>query len=213
MKISRTGFYVCVFLVLSFYAAGFVYASMFAYSYENDVNVDFVVFTIEYYYIILIVIMLLPMICAMFIGVLKSPYWTYEQEEGIFALAIFGGIFYVMFMTIFFFFHAIDNDGYITNKQRDIIIDLIRQEKISKRSVKASSNIEIDKNAYIGRKPLELAVCFQKGFHSPICAKLFENFLVREKEEVRREKESEALARKNKQEAIENYNRILEKVK
>ena len=26
MKISRTGFYVCVFLVLSFYAAGFVYA-------------------------------------------------------------------------------------------------------------------------------------------------------------------------------------------
>lgn len=93
MKISRTGFYVCVFLVLSFYAAGFVYASMFAYSYENDVNVDFVVFTIEYYYIILIVIMLLPMICAMFIGVLKSPYWTYEQEEGIFALAIFGGIF------------------------------------------------------------------------------------------------------------------------
>lgn len=212
-KLSRTSFYIALSLVLLFYIVGFVYVEMFMYSYENDVNVDFVVFTIEYYYIILIVIMLLPTICAMFIGVLKSPYWTDEQEEGIFALAMFGGIFYVTFMAIFFCFYAIDNDGYITTKQRDIIVDLIRQEKISKRSVKASSNIEIDKNAYIGRKPLELCVCFEKGFHNPICAKLFENFLVREKEKVKYEKESEYLAEQNKQKAIENYNRILEKVK
>ena len=61
--------------------------------------------------------------------------------------------------------------------------------------------------------PLEFYVCFEKGFNSPICAKLFENFLIKEKEEVRREKAREYLAEKNKIESIENYNRIIEKVK
>ncbi len=61
--------------------------------------------------------------------------------------------------------------------------------------------------------PLEFYVCFEKGFNSPICAKLFENFLIKEKEEIRREKAMEALDKQNKQKAIENYNRIVEKVK
>lgn len=118
-----------------------------------------------------------------------------------------------MFMTIFFFFHAIDNDGYITNKQRDIIIDLIRQEKISKRSVKASSNIEIDKNAYIGRKPLELEVCFKKGFHNPICAKLFENLLISEKEKIESKKFLLAIEKQTENDLVQNYNNMLDEMR
>lgn len=211
MKISRTGFYVCVFLVLSFYAAGFVYASMFAYSYENDVNVDFVVFTLENYYAVFLVIMILPFMCGLFIVGLENPYLTFQEDE-IFCFAMIGSFLYVVIIGILFLYTT-NKDNHITKEQRGIIVDLISQEKISRNSVKASREIKIDPDAYIGKKPLELEVCFKKGFHNPICAKLFENFLVREKEEIRREKESEYLARKNKQEAIENYNRILEKVK
>ena len=229
-KLSRTSFYIALSLVLLFYIAGFVYVSMFAHSYENDVNVDFVVFTIEHYYTILIVILILPFMCGLFIvGLLESPYWTYEQEEGLLALAMFGGIFYVMVMTFFFCFGSAaikmnqTDYNYITKEQRGIIVDLVKQEKISKQSVRArfyndwvekeGGGREIGKVMDINRVPLEFYVCFEKGFNSPICAKLFENFLIKEKEKVRREKESEALARKNKQESIENYNRILEKVK
>ena len=212
MKISRTGYYVCFFILLLFYVVGFVYASMFAYSYENDVNVDFVVFTIEHCLAVSLVIVILPFMYGLFIVGLKNPYLTFQQEDEIFCFAMVGGFLHIVIIGILFLF-TINTDNHITKEQRGIIVDLISQEKISRDSVKASREIKIDPDAYIGKKPLELAVCFQKGFHSPICAKLFENFLIKEKEEVRREKESEALARKNKQEAIENYNRILEKVK
>ena len=212
MKISRTGFYVCYFTVALFYIAGFVYASMFAYSYENDVNVDFVVFTIEHCLAVSLVIVILPIMYGLFIVGLENPYLTFQQEDEIFCFAMVSGFLHIVIIGILFLF-TINTDNHITKEQRGIIVDLISQEKISRDSVKASREIKVDADAYIGRKPLELAICFQKGFHSPICAKLFENFLIKEKEEVRREKESEALARKNKQEAIENYNRILEKVK
>lgn len=227
---SRASFYIALSLVLLFYIAGFVYVSMFAHSYENDVNVDFVVFTIEHYYTILIVILILPFMCGLFIvGLLESPYWTYEQEEGLLALAMFGGIFYVMVMTFFFCFGSAaikmnqTDYNYITKEQRGIIVDLVKQEKISKQSVRArfyndwvekeGGGREIGKVMDINRVPLEFYVCFEKGFNNPICAKLFENFLVREKEKVRREKAREYLAEKNKIESIENFNRIIEKVK
>ena len=212
MKISRAGFYVCYFTVALFYIAGFVYASMFAYSYENDVNVDFVVFTIEHCLAVFLVIVILPIMYGLFIVRLENPYLTFQQEDEIFCFAVVSGFLHIVIIGILFLF-TIKTDNHITNEQRGIIVDLISQEKISRDSVKASREIKVDADAYIGGKPLELGVCFQKGFHSPICAKLFENFLVREKEKVKYEKESEALARKNKQEAIENYNRILEKVK
>ena len=227
MKISRTGYYVCCFIIALFYVVGFVYAGMFAHSYENDVDVDFVVFTIEHYYTILIVIVILPFICGLFIvGLLESPYWTCEQEEGLLALVFFGGIFYVMVMTLFFCFGSAAikmNQTDITKEQRGIIVDLVKQEKISKQIVKAKfyndwvekegGGREIGKVMDINRVPLEFYVCFEKGFNNPICAKLFENFLIKEKEEVRREKAREYLAEKNKIESIENYNRIIEKVK
>lgn len=229
-KLSRTSFYIALSLVLLFYIAGFVYASMFAHFYENDVNVNFVVFTIEHYYTIIIVIIILPFMCGLFIvGLLESPYWTCEQEEGLLALAMFGGIFYVMVMTFFFCFGSTaikmnrTDHNYITKEQRGIIVDLVKQEKISKQIVKAKfyndwvkkegGGREIGKVMDINRVPLEFYVCFEKGFNSPICAKLFENFLIKEKEEVRREKAREYLAEKNKIESIENYNRIIEKVK
>lgn len=200
--------------------------SMFVHSYENDLNVDFVVFTIEHYYTILIVILILPVLFGWFIaGLLQSHCWTFEQEEELLALVFLGGIFYTMVMTFFFCFGSpIKMDyNYITKEQRGIIVDLVKQEKISKQIVKAKfyndwvekegGGREIGKVMDINRVPLEFYVCFEKGFNNPICVKLFENFLIKEKEKVRREKESEALARKNKQESIENYNRILEKVK
>ena len=211
-KLSRASFYIALPLVLLFYIAGFVYVSMFAHSYENDVNVDFVVFTIEHYYTILIVIAILPFMCGLFIAGIKNPYWTLGQEEGIFCFATIGGFFYVVIMGILFLYIT-NKDNYITKEQRGIIVDLVKQEKISRNSIKATREIKVDADAYIGRKPLELEVCFKKGFHNPICAKLFENFLVREKEKVKYEKESEYLAEQNKQKAIENYNRIIEKVK
>lgn len=226
----KIGFYIALSLVLLFYITGFVYMSIFACSYENDVNVDFVVFTIEHYYIILIVIVILPVLFGWFIVglLLESTYWTYEQEEGLLGLAMFGGIFYVMVMTFFFCFGSAikmnqTNYNYITKEQRGIIVDLVKQEKISKQSVRArfyndwvekeGGGREIGKVMDINRVPLEFYVCFEKGFNNPICAKLFENFLVREKEKVRREKAREYLAEKNKIESIENFNRIIEKVK
>ena len=203
----KIGFYISLSLVLLFYVAGFVYMSMFNIFYDNDIGVDFVVFTIEHYFTIFIVIVILPVLLGwLIIGLLKSPYWTYEQEEGILALVMFGGLFYIIVIG-FHFWNAIERDNYITKKQRDIIVDLIRQEKISKQS------IEVGKVTDINDVPLELYVCFEKGFNNPICAKLFENFLIKEKEEVRREKAREYLAEKNKIESIENYNRIVEKVK
>lgn len=227
---SSASFYIALSLVLLFYIAGFVYMSMFVHSYENDLNVDFVVFTIEHYYIILIVIVILPVLFGWFIAglLLESTYWTYEQEEGLLGLAMFGGIFYVMVMTFFFCFGSPikmnqTDYNYITKEQRGIIVDLVKQEKISKQSVRArfyndwvekeGGGREIGKVMDINRVPLEFYVCFEKGFNSPICAKLFENFLIKEKEKVRREKAREYLAEKNKIESIENYNRILEKVK
>lgn len=222
----KIGFYIALSLVLLFYIAGFVYMSMFVHSYENDLNVDFVVFTIEHYYIILIVIVILPVLFGWFIaGLLQSHCWTFEQEEELLALVFLGGIFYTMFMTFFFCFGSpIKMDyNYITKEQRGIIVDLVKQEKISKQSVRArfyndwvekeGGGREIGKVMNINRVPLGLYVCFEKGFNNPICAKLFENFLVREKEKVKYEKESEYLAEQNKQKAIENFNRIIEKVK
>lgn len=211
MKISRTGYYVCCFIVALFYIAGFVYMGMFVYSYENDVNVDFVVFTIEHCLAVFLVITILPFMCGLFIAGLGIPYWTFEQEEN-FCFAAIGGFFYVVIIGILFLYIT-NKDNYITKEQRGIIVDLVKQEKISRNSIKATREIKVDADAYIGRKPLELEVCFKKGFHNPICAKLFENFLVREKEKVKYEKESEYLAEQNKQKAIENYNRIIEKVK
>lgn len=226
-KLSRTSFYIALSLVLLFYIAGFVYTVMFEGFYDNDIGVDFVVFTIEHYYTILIVILMLPVLFGWLIaGLLKSHYWTFEQEEGLLALVFFGGIFYTMVMTFFFCFgSAIKMDhNYITKEQRGIIVDLVKQEKISKQSVRArfynndwvekeGGGREIGKVMDINRVPLELYVCFEKGFNNPICAKLFENFLVREKEKIKYEKESEYLAEQNKQKAIENFNRIIEKVK
>ena len=226
---SRANFYIALSLVLLFYIAGFVYMSMFVHSYENDLNVDFVVFTMEHYYIILIVIVILPMLFGLFIaGLLQSHCWTFEQEAGLLALVFFGGIFYTMVMTFFFCFGSPikmnqTDYNYITKEQRGIIVDLVKQEKISKQIVKAKfyndwvekegSGREIGKVMDINRVPLEFYVCFEKGFNNPICAKLFENFLIKEKEKVRREKAREYLAEKNKIESIENYNRILKKVK
>ena len=104
-KLSRTSFYIALSLVLLFYIAGFVYTVMFEGFYDNDIGVDFVVFTIEHYYTILIVILMLPVLFGWLIaGLLKSHYWTFEQEEGLLALVFFGGIFYVMVMTFFFCF-------------------------------------------------------------------------------------------------------------
>lgn len=228
-KLSRTSFYIALSLILLFYIAGFVYTVMFERFYDNDIGVDFVVFTIEHYYTILIVILILPFMCGLFIvGLLESPYWTCEQEEGLLALVLFGGLFYTMVMTFFFCFGSAikmnqTDYNYITKEQRGIIVDLVKQEKISKQSVRArfyndwvkkeGGGGEIRKVMGINYVPLEFYVCFEKGFNSPICAKLFENFLIKEKEEVRREKAREYLAEKNKIESIENYNRIIEKVK
>ncbi|ETD25606.1 hypothetical protein [Helicobacter canis] len=225
-KLSRTSFYISLSLVLLFYIAGFVYTNMFEIFYDNDIGVDFVVFTIEHYFTIPIVIVIFPVLFGwLIVGLLKSPYWTYEQEEGLFALVMFGGLFYTIVMTFFFCFcSAIKMDrNYITNEQRGIIVDLVKQEKISKQSVKArfytdwvkkeGGGREIGKVMDINYVPLELYVCFEKGFNNTICAKLFENFLIKEKEEVRCEKAREYLAEKNKIESIENYNRIIEKVK
>lgn len=131
-----------------------------------------------------------------------------------------------MVMTFFFCFGSAVikmNQTDITKEQRGIIVDLVKQEKISKQIVKAKfyndwvekegGGREIGKIMDINRVPLEFYVCFEKGFNNPICAKLFENFLIKEKEEVRREKAREYLAEKNKIESIENLNRIIEKVK
>ena len=229
-KLSRASFYIALPLVLLFYIAGFVYTVMFEGFYDNDIGVDFVVFTIEHYYTILIVILMLPVLFGWLIaGLLKSHYWTFEQEEGLLALVFFGGIFYTMVMTFFLCFGntAIKMNqtdyNYITKEQRGIIVDLVKQEKISKQSVRAKfyndwvekegGGREIGKVMDINRVPLEFYVCFEKGFNNPICAKLFENFLIKEKEKVRREKAREYLAEKNKIESIENFNRIIEKVK
>lgn len=210
-KLSRTSFYIALSLVLLFYIAGFVYTVMFEGFYDNDIGVDFVVFTIEHYYTILIVILMLPVLFGWLIaGLLKSHYWTFEQEEGLLALVFFGGIFYTMVMTFFFCFgSAIKMDhNYITKEQRGIIVDLVKQEKISKQIVKAKfyndwvekegGGREIGKVMDINRVPLEFYVCFEKGFNNPICAKLFENFLIKEKEKVKYEKESEYLAEQNR---------------
>lgn len=220
-KLSRTSFYIVLSVVLLFYVAGFVYASMFAIFYDNNIGVDFVVFTIEHYYTIFIVIMILPFVCGLFIAGLISPYLTFEQEDEIFGFAMAGGFLYVVVVGIFFLY-TIDKDSYITNKQKDIIVDLVKQEKVSKQSVRArfyndwvkkeGGGIEIGKVMDINRVPLEFYVCFEKGFNIPICAKLFENFLIREKEKVGLEKAKESLAEKNKKEAIENYNRIIKKI-
>ncbi len=214
--------YLGFFMILSFYVVGFVYASMFAYSYENDVNVDFVVFTIEHYIAIFLAIIILPVVCGWLIGWLISPYCSFKQEDGIFLFTVVGGFVYVLIITIFALY-TIDNDSHITNEQRGIIVDLVKQDKVSKQSVKAGfytdyvekegGGREIGKVMDINRVPIEFYVCFEKGFNNPICAKLFENFLIREKEEVRREKAMEALDEQNKQKAIESYNRIVEKVK
>lgn len=220
-KLSRTSFYIFLFVFLSFYVVGFVYASMFAIFYKHDIYADFVVFTIEHYYTIFIVIMILPFVCGLFIAGLTSPYLTFEQEGEIFGFAMAGGFLYVVVVGIFFLY-TIDKDSYITKEQRDIIVDLVKQEKVSKQSVRArfyndwvkkeGGGREIGKVMDINRVPLEFYVCFEKGFNSPICAKLFENFLIKEKEKVRLEKAKESLAEKNKKEAIENYNRIIEKI-
>lgn len=73
--------------------------SMFVHSYENDLNVDFVVFTIEHYYTILIVILILPFMCGLFIAglLLESLFWTYEQEEGLLAL-VFLAVFFMLWL-------------------------------------------------------------------------------------------------------------------
>ena len=142
-KLSRTSFYIALSLILLFYIAGFVYTVMFERFYDNDIGVDFVVFTIEHYYTILIVILILPFMCGLFIvGLLESPYWTCEQEEGLLALVLFGGLFYTMVMTFFFCFGSAikmnqTDYNYITKEQRGIIVDLVKQEKISKQSVRA----------------------------------------------------------------------------
>lgn len=199
--------YLGFFMILSFYVVGFVYANMFAYSYENDVNVDFVVFTIEHYVAIFLTIIILPVVCGWLIGWLISPYCSFKQEDGIFLFTMVGSFVYVLIITIFALY-TIDNNSYITKEQRDIIADLVKQEKISKQSVEAGfytdyvekegDGREIGKIMDINRVPIEFYVCFEKGFNSPICAKLFENFLIREKEKIKCEKENEYLAEKNK---------------
>lgn len=206
-KLSRTSFYIVLSVVLLFYVAGFVYASMFAYSYENDVNVDFVVFTIEHYIAIFLTIIILPVVCGWLIGWLISPYCSFKQEDGIFLITMVGGFVYVLIITIFALY-TIDNDSYITKEQTGIIVDLVKQEKVSKQSVRArfyndwvkkeGGGREIGKVMDINRVPIEFYVCFEKGFNSPICAKLFENFLIKEKEKVRLEKAKESLAEKTK---------------
>lgn len=104
-KLSRTSFYIILSVVLLFYIAGFLYTNMFEIFYDNDIGVDFVVFTIEHYFTILVVIVILPVLLGwLIVGLLKSPYWTYEQKKGLFAFVMFGGLFYTMVITFFFCF-------------------------------------------------------------------------------------------------------------
>ncbi|TLD93425.1 hypothetical protein LS74_001465 [Helicobacter magdeburgensis] len=187
-------------------------------------NVDFVVFTMEHYLVCFVFAMVLPTIFGLLTAFLIRKHLTDDEVWNFFAFNMLGGL--LSGLIVFCFWIDPKKNIDITNEQRGIIADLVKQEKVSKQSVrvkaggfyndwvrKQGGGREIEEVMGINRVPLEFYVCLEKGFNSPICAKLFENFLVREKEEVRREKESEALARKNKQEAIENYNRILEKVK
>ena len=216
-KVCNFGFFVNTL----FYVASLAYAGMFAYSYECDVNVDFVVFTIEHCLVCFVFAMVLPTIFGLLTAFLIRKNLTDDEEWNFIVFNMLAGL--LSILIVFFLWIDPTRNIDITNEQRGIIVDLVKQEKISKQSVKAGyyndwvkkegGGREIGKVMDINRVPLEFYVCFEKGFNSPICAKLFENFLVREKEEVKYEKESEALARKNKQEAIENYNRILEKVK
>lgn len=223
----KIGFYIYLSVVLFFIIAGLFYVSMFVIFYNNDIDADFVIFTIENYCISYLIIALLPLVLMIVLFVLPlcfdSSYLGFDDEcEG--GILIFSIIGYVIYLGIIsgLFSYTIERDN-LTDRQRNIIIDLVKQEKISKQSVRArfyndwvkkeGGGREIGKVMDINRVPLEFYVCFEKGFNSPICAKLFENFLIKEKEEVRREKAREYLAKKNKIESIENYNRIIEKVK
>ena len=219
-KVCKIG----AFVNILFYVASLVYVGMLAYSYECDVNVDFVVFTIEHYLVCFVFAMVLPTISGLLTAFLIRKHLTGDEVWNFFTFNMLAGL--LSGLIVFCFWIDPKKNIDITNEQRGIIADLVKQEKVSKQSVrvkaggfyndwvrKQGGGREIGKVMDINRVPLEFYFCFEKGFNSPICAKLFENFLIKEKEEVRREKEREALARKNKQESIENYNRILEKVK
>ena len=207
-----------------FYVASLAYAGMFAYSYECDVNVDFVVFTIEHYLVCFVFAMVLPIIFGLLAAFLIRKHLTNDEEWNFIVFNMLVGLLNILI--IFFLWIDPKKNIDITNEQRYIVADLVKQEKVSKRSVsvkaggfyndwirKQGGGREIGEVMGINRVPLEFYVCFEKGFNNPICAKLFENFLAKEKEEVRREEAREALDKQNKQESIENYNKILEKVK
>ncbi|BDB65708.1 hypothetical protein T36_2187 (plasmid) [Helicobacter cinaedi] len=217
-KVCKIG----AFVNILFYVASLAYVGMFAYSYECDVNVDFVVFTMEHYLVCFVFAMVLPTIFGLFTAFLIRKHLTDDEVWNFFAFNMLGGL--LSGLIVFCFWIDPKKNIDITNEQIYIVADLVKQEKVSKQSVsvkaggfyndwvrKQGGGREIEEVMGINRVLLEFYVCFQKGFHSPICAKLFENFLAKEKEKIRREKEREALARKNKQESIENYNRIIEK--
>lgn len=218
-KVYNFGFFVNTL----FYVASLAYTGMLAYSYECDVNVDFVVFTIEHYLVCFVSAMVLPTIFGLLTAFLIRKHLTDDEEWNFIVSNMLVGLLNILIVFCFWIDPRKNID--ITNEQRYIVADLVKQEKVSKRSVSVKAGFyndwvrkqgggrEIGKVMGINRVPLEFYVCFEKGFNSPICAKLFENFLIKEKEEVRREKAREALVEKNKQESIENYNRILEKAK
>ncbi|WP_110558724.1 hypothetical protein [Helicobacter cinaedi] len=122
-KVYNFGFFVNTL----FYVASLACTGMLTYSYECDVNVDFVVFTIEHYFVCLVFAMVLPIIFGLLTAFLIRKHLTDDEEVNFIAFNMLVGL--LSALIVFCFWIDPTKNNHITKEQRGIIVDLVKQEK------------------------------------------------------------------------------------
>lgn len=170
-------------------------------SYENNTNIDLVLFVIEYQTLLNILLVGALLFCIAF-GV------AYSQATNQMPWFLIPIILIALSLNLFTY-----KTPYVElqEKENRIIQDLINQGKITEESLKAGF---FDEDIKL---PAELAVCFDKKFEGELCSILFDKLLTKEKVKIEaqtKEKEAlQSLKERNEKELVENYNKMLDEMR
>ncbi len=184
-------------IILVFVYGAIILKFIAKFFYENETNIDFVLFMIEYnnllYYF---VCGGLTLAASLFVyKASKNAYNVSRLSVIVLAIAAFGNM-TIDFTQAYGFFRKMD---FLKGSERHILQELVVQ-----------NNLPI---GYIEDVPDELRICLDKEFKGEICKILFERFLIKEKNREKEEEKARSLREKEEMELSDNYNQLLQKTK
>lgn len=166
-------------------------------SYENNTNINIVLFVIEHKTLLNVLFVVALLLCVVF-GV------AYSQATNQIPWFLMAIILIAFSLDVFAYKTPYVN---LQEKENKIIQDLLEQGKITEESLIAGWFDEEIK------LPAELAVCFDKEFEGELCSILFEKLLAEERIKIEARKTAQATKEKQESEFSDNYSQLLQQTK